>query len=670
MVAFWTIARIRRGQGQLAAQFHKCHTFQSFWSIWKTGLHRKQNDRIKTAKAAKLYHHIILRRAFMKLKKYANEELKGRQNEALAIRHYHRYIALAALRAWWVYAAQSSSKLMQWRVAVRCRCKSLLYRYFKLWEQKRMVKFCDASKRALAVARHLRTIARRSLRAWMLYAAASHWVKNRIDTLQLKHSATVVARLFQHWRAKAIIAHEVRLEVERAQLESAFALMKQVFVNWKFLVSGVKRYREEQNRRIRVVKAAVDNAKLRNALNAWRRYRRYKQYCHSVNAKAKFHFTRHLLSITMTYWITRHHHRKWLRCAHSLADAFHHRHVYRNCIKLWRSSRDNWSQIVNRIFIMPVLHRGQKLMNKTFASWKLYVNKKKDMRSRVKDAQGWRREMVIKRGILAFLTVADPYRGKESSTVTRQPPLGMTRRKWNTVERCARHWLALSVQARARRRQSSSHHSSLHTRVSAAREPAPYINFVSVLDTPQMSTLRPVRVATEKLEPKSGQDQKSHQQGAKEQPHDGQSTYWIPHQENHHLFRVNECENQGWPVLADRRLSTASLPTMLESARGLYSEQREQPLFAQFCLPQRNQPPTSINWKPSASVNSNSFSSSNYSHARWKRPRGHEVMPRAHHQKYRLGPHQPNHERCQPYRIMREPHGDMIRLPEKKRLRC
>ncbi|TPX37692.1 hypothetical protein SmJEL517_g00739 [Synchytrium microbalum] len=465
--------KIKRGRMDVGITVSTKRRLIKSWVLWKTLLHDKRDDVVKMRKAERLFTFIILRRTFSTLRQNAVNVTVERHYEELAKLHYNRRLALVVLIAWWNYAAQSSAKMIQWRVAVRHRYKSLLRHALRTWAQAYTSRCTSAAQWSLAVTRHLRTISKKALQAWMLYSSSRRWIHNTIQSCETRRSEILSMQLFRHWKAKTIIAREVRLEVEKAQQEGAFALIRQAFFGWRSYVEGLKLYREEQDRQVRRVQVAVEKAKLKNALAAWRRYRRYKQFCHAMNARAKSHLTRHLLSITMTFWIKRNHHRKWLHRAQSLADTFLHRNILRQSVIMWRSHRTNWNEIKSHMFVMPVLHRGQMLLGKTFSAWSDYVASKKDTRARIKEAECWRREMAIKHGILALLTVADPNRSREPLKRANAPS-GITMRKWSIVEKCARHWLDVTMRARTRRRRSSANQrSALQTE---SRKPIPLVS--------------------------------------------------------------------------------------------------------------------------------------------------------------------------------------------------
>jgi len=89
----------------------------------------------------------------------------------------------------------------------------------------------------------------------------------------------------------------------------------------------------------------------------------------------------------------------------SKADKFYNKNLIKKYFGQWKEKKTDWHVIYNHYHIQPIIYWSLTLSKKVLEGWKQYSKQKSNMRKRMADAEKWKIDNDLKKGIVTWIRV-------------------------------------------------------------------------------------------------------------------------------------------------------------------------------------------------------------------------------------------------------------------------
>ncbi|KAJ3286456.1 spindle pole body protein Sfi1 [Borealophlyctis nickersoniae] len=445
--------RSKRRDKTVATSLYTDALVVHFWGRWKKEVEARREERLNMekaahGKAAALHERLIVRRALVALRSNGQNEVTLRQKMALAAVHRNRTLALTTLHAWWTYTIESSQKMMQWRTAVRHRYMSLVTKMWRTWQRQIVRLHRQRMQERVAGARYERVVAKRHLNAWHVFVRERSNMQAQVGGLSHRHDGARIAGAFRVWKEKAKNSKANRLVLDEQRAERERRVVAEVLKAWRGYARERRMEKQEEFERIQAMQAILAQQKLRSSMAAWVRHHRLQVHKRTLRARADTFYVRGTLVKAIRVWLRLFKHRKWEKRFTASATNFYNTSLLSRFFHTWHATRPDWRAIYDRSVTLPVVYWGMRVSRRALDAWKVYTRDRKELRRRIKDAEGWKRERMGRNACVAFLKAAEHTRALRAETVLKMQAQ-MTVEAMRKVQKYAMKWRAKTLAARA-----------------------------------------------------------------------------------------------------------------------------------------------------------------------------------------------------------------------------
>jgi hypothetical protein len=117
---------------------------------------------------------------------------------------------------------------------------------------------------------------------------------------------------------------------------------------------------------------------------------------------------------------------------------------------IWIQSRPSWRSLYKKRNVEPQNFWEKKMRSKYWSAWVIYIQHKVEKNRRYKEAEGWRNDLSLKSGVLAWMRAADVYKRNRIGHSLALNVAQMSDRM-KRVHKFATLWRSKTLAARARR---------------------------------------------------------------------------------------------------------------------------------------------------------------------------------------------------------------------------
>lgn len=132
------------------------------------------------------------------------------------------------------------------------------------------------------------------------------------------------------------------------------------------------------------------------------------------------------------------------------SSAFNRRTVLTRYFHQWHSNRSDWAQLYEHRYQQPILYWGLHRTRKTFRAWRSYIQEKRELKERIKEAMGWKKERTMRKVAVQWLQVADHIQ-KSRAEKAMMDQAALTVESLRKVQKFAFRWRAKTLSSRARK---------------------------------------------------------------------------------------------------------------------------------------------------------------------------------------------------------------------------
>ncbi|KXS20444.1 hypothetical protein M427DRAFT_142727 [Gonapodya prolifera JEL478] len=353
--------------------------------------------------AGEAHEGILLRRGLRALRENAARQKADRGIEDVARVFSERVAVRKAWGAWEAYVITRRERKEDKNVARRVAFVKGVEWAWEQWGEGVRRRREQRERWNVAVVFSGARGGRRVLRAWKEFARARSLARISLDLFvasRLEHHFATCVGL---WRRRAAERVLIKKTVEVEVKATNAARLATGFGGWRAFVLARRRARAEEDKR---VKAAKQVLKTERAFHVWRR----------------------LTS-----------HRLWLRSRIATADTFRNKMLFKRAVTVWRARRLDWQVLSFRANVLPIVHWSRVLTKTVLKGWCEYVRTTKRTKERCRAMVKWRKDRMVRRGIVKWIETADMLR-KERERYFMERAVGWTVEAFTLASKYAWKW--------------------------------------------------------------------------------------------------------------------------------------------------------------------------------------------------------------------------------------
>ncbi|KAI8919092.1 hypothetical protein DFJ77DRAFT_453012 [Powellomyces hirtus] len=448
--AFVDRRRTEKMQIRRADRFCLLANVRRSFDRWFDALISKRESRLADERGAVLHDQLLLSRTLNLLQRHAVDQKSARANRILAIQHHNQSIARAAIRAWWSYADESSHKMTRWQRGVRHAYLALTRKAWLRWRERVAAAHQARVRCRMALAHADRVRARKFLLGWKAFVGEREAFRTEFMAFAMRHCGDLLSHVIATWRIRLKEAREANVEAERMRVWREKRVMAAILRNWHEYAAQRSQEKAYDQMVLQNATKVLARVALGNAMKKWILRIRIERYKRMMEARADTFRKKGQMASAYGVWRCLYIHRQWEKKCNRKATRFLHRHLLRRTFHHWQHSRPDWRQIYTSRVIQPIAYWGTQQTRKAFTAWLTHTRQQRDLKNRIRDAMGWKRERLLKNVAVQWLRVAQQVREREMERAVAQQAV-TTVEDLKRVHPFAIRWRAKTLASRAHR---------------------------------------------------------------------------------------------------------------------------------------------------------------------------------------------------------------------------
>eukprot|EP00833_Pecoramyces_ruminatium_P009617 jgi/Orpsp1_1/1183649/evm.model.c7180000086144.1 len=212
---------------------------------------------------------------------------------------------------------------------------------------------------------------------------------------------------FNHWKIKYQNIHNKLIILEETLFKYQLNIKSEIFQYWMKKAKSIKWNRMYEDLKTNEVQKAMIKKKQMIIFKAWINYYQQKKRNNIIKTLATKYYSNKICTFTFNHWKMKYYNNKWIKTNDSIADNLYKKNLMKKYFIQWKNKKPDWHEVYNHYRIQPIIYWSLTLSKKVLEAWKEYSKRKKEMRKRIADAEKWKMNNDIKKGIITLVKIAD-----------------------------------------------------------------------------------------------------------------------------------------------------------------------------------------------------------------------------------------------------------------------
>ncbi|KAJ3183295.1 hypothetical protein HDU85_002321 [Gaertneriomyces sp. JEL0708] len=448
---FKVLTMLRKNQDELATLALQARLLRGCWHSWHEALQQRRLCQQRQTEADIFQEAFAARRMLSAFRISYRRRVTARRKQALAEQHWNQLVAMRAIRAWWTYVDASSRRMSQWRAAVRMQTRRRIRYCWEIWRQRINDVHDERVKWRLAVAHCDRLCKTGAFVAWAAFVKANSAFRGAVRDFKRRRKQECLTAYLTMWRQKLMATRQINVMADEAGKQWENRILQGILALWRNYADLRIEQRTLQESILEKATARLSQLKVAAMMDHWLLRAHSKRHLRACDEQAVSYYQQNLTCKAFHFWRVLSLHRVWEKRATAAAVQCFERNLVAGYFRRWYGQRPDWAAIYDARTRQPLVYRSKHLMREILQHWQAHVGRKKAMRNRIQDAMGWRRDHLLRKAAAQWLRIADDLHTQQVKTrVSDGAALGNTG-EYEKARRCALHWRAKVLEARARR---------------------------------------------------------------------------------------------------------------------------------------------------------------------------------------------------------------------------
>ncbi|KAJ3417172.1 spindle pole body protein Sfi1 [Chytridiales sp. JEL 0842] len=432
----WRVSSDQSAKAKEAAKllpgilFRNQKLLNAYWKKWTGRISNMKLIKLNMDVAERFHRLCSIKRSFLIMRYSAALRKEHHRLSAIGERFYCRGILTKYLLAWMFAYADVTNEKVQMKKAERFHDRLLLRRAFHAFSLNADVEAREREAELTASIHYYRSICLKAIRGWRLITqVANEQALNQKLAIRIRYNS-LLRTFFSRWQKQLNGRRWDSVSWRLAALHYQRMLVRKAILGWKEYVMSLNSFKLS----ILQFVMKIERACINRAFSHWKKK--------AVVAKE----VRVMLEEAHEQWAKEFGSKK---ISH-IADRFRRKSLLSIYLHSWHSQNPNWHATYTRRNVKPLIHWGTTLTSKVFHAWIIYKANKQEKKRRLKEAEGWRREMALRHGAVAWLQVGDSMKMERESKVL-EVGAKMFSEELKLAHKYVKRWRAKAMGGRARR---------------------------------------------------------------------------------------------------------------------------------------------------------------------------------------------------------------------------